>query len=36
MIVILGWVGRIGRPEDTPPDVKINAPGAVITGLDLA
>src|SRR6266849_9079495 len=26
MMVILGWGGRDGRREDTPPDVKINAP----------
>src|SRR5882762_5394000 len=26
-------VGRIGRPEDTPPDAKINAPTAVSAGL---
>jgi hypothetical protein len=37
MMVILGWgVGRIGRPEDTPPAVKINAPAPVIAWLDPA
>src|SRR6266446_6877482 len=37
MMVILGC-GQAGlaRPEDTPPDVKINAAAAVIAGFDLA
>jgi len=36
MMAVLARVVRIGRREDTPPDVKINAAAAVIAGFDLA